>query len=220
MEVQSATNFSMLTERLHILFKRYIINGRVRAPPEFELKDMIPTFQQGAKTNRRALQSKFKSWAKRMTVISGNLVLSSSGKVIIPQERCEEIIMEFHRDNHMGINKIITQVFLVNKTPKKTYLLVPPSYKAYLNSAKKTIPVSDGKQPIAPRISSSDKVSLKYKTVSQELHQRRLNNAIFGKANYSSKQKELNVGITLVKGVRNALIEIEKNEDNIVEDAV
>ncbi|XP_055952894.1 uncharacterized protein LOC129988648 isoform X2 [Argiope bruennichi] len=154
------------------------------------------------------------------------------------------------------------KVFLVNKTPKKTYLLVPPSYKAYLNSAKKTIPVSDGKQPIAPRISSSDKVSLKYKTVSQELHQRRLNNAIFGKANYSSKQKgpkkdiqsemtrlsnwisqmktnvtptnfhrgvekfshrltnQLNVGITLVKGVRNALIEIEKNEDNIVEDAV
>lgn len=110
MELQPATNFSMLTEYLHFLFKHYIINGRMRAPPEFDLRDMIPTFQLGAKTNRRALQSKFKSWAKRMEVLNNNLVLASSGKIIIPQERCEEIVLRLHRDNHMGIDKIITQV--------------------------------------------------------------------------------------------------------------
>ncbi|GBL84949.1 hypothetical protein AVEN_42211-1 [Araneus ventricosus] len=121
MELQFTTNFSMLTEHLHILFKHYITDGRVRAPPEFQLRDMIPTFQQGAKTNRRALQSKFKSWAKRMTVLNGNLVLSSSGKIIIPQERCEEIVMELHRDDHMSINKVITQIQKKYSWTKKNF---------------------------------------------------------------------------------------------------
>ncbi|GFS55308.1 uncharacterized protein TNCV_1626422 [Trichonephila clavipes] len=100
----------MLTEYLHNLFKRYIINGRVRAPPEYELTDMIPTFQLGAKTNRRALQSKFKSWARRMTVINGNLVLSSSGKIIIPQEKCEELIMELHSKEHVTVDQVVAQL--------------------------------------------------------------------------------------------------------------
>ncbi|GFY55747.1 uncharacterized protein TNIN_494762 [Trichonephila inaurata madagascariensis] len=110
MDLNCSTNFSMLTEYLHNLFKRYIINGRVRAPPEYELTDMIPTFQLGAKTNRRALQSKFKSWARRMTVINGNLVLSSSGKIIIPQEKCEELIMELHSKEHVNVDQVVAQV--------------------------------------------------------------------------------------------------------------
>ncbi|GFR05583.1 uncharacterized protein TNCT_98501 [Trichonephila clavata] len=110
MDLNCSTNFSMLTEYLHNLFKRYIINGRVRAPPEYELTDMIPTFQLGAKTNRRALQSKFKSWARRMTVINGNLVLSSSGKIIIPQEKCEELIMELHSKKHLSVDQVVAQI--------------------------------------------------------------------------------------------------------------
>ncbi|GFS50756.1 uncharacterized protein NPIL_169751 [Nephila pilipes] len=71
---------------------------------------MIPTFQLGAKTNRRALQSKFKSWARRMAVTNGNLVLSSTGKIIIPEEKCEKLIMEIHSKNHLSVDQVVAQI--------------------------------------------------------------------------------------------------------------
>ncbi|CAL1284101.1 unnamed protein product [Larinioides sclopetarius] len=153
------------------------------------------------------------------------------------------------------------KVFLVNRTPNKTYLIVPPNC-TYLNTAKKIIPILDRKRPLAPQINGSEKMPLKYRSVAKDLQQRRLNNALFANVNYRGKQKEskkdiqdkmerlsnwiskikstvtpanfhrgverfshritnqLNVGITLVKGVRNALIEIEKNSENIAEDVV
>ncbi|GIY85201.1 hypothetical protein CDAR_310201 [Caerostris darwini] len=110
MELPPAANFSMLTLRLHRLFKRYILLGRLRAPPENELKDMVPTFQYGAKTDRRALQSKFKSWAKRMTVFNGDLVLANSKKVILPLEKCEELIIFLHSQEHMSVDRIVSNV--------------------------------------------------------------------------------------------------------------
>ncbi|KAG8197243.1 hypothetical protein JTE90_007495 [Oedothorax gibbosus] len=100
----------MLTEHLYTLFKLYITNGRIRAPPEWELRDLIPTFQRGCKTNRRAVQCKFKSWAKRMSVENGNLVLASSGKVIVPKEKYEELVMDLHSNNHMPINLIAFKI--------------------------------------------------------------------------------------------------------------
>ncbi|GIY14891.1 hypothetical protein CEXT_783781 [Caerostris extrusa] len=69
---------------------------------------MVPTFQYGAKTDRRALQSKFKSWAKRMTVFNGDLVLANSKKVILPLEKCEELIIFLHSQEHMSVDRIVS----------------------------------------------------------------------------------------------------------------
>lgn len=100
----------MLSERLYDIFVQYILSGRTRAPPEIDLLEMIPTFQFGAKTDRRALQSKFKSWAKRMNYENGCLVLINSGKLIIPREKCDHLIMVMHSKEHHSINKVISLV--------------------------------------------------------------------------------------------------------------
>ncbi|XP_035207752.1 uncharacterized protein LOC118182503 [Stegodyphus dumicola] len=104
------SNFMMLPEYLHSLFIRYIKNGRVRAPPEQELGELIQTFQQGAKTDRRALQSKFKSWARRMDVENENLKLSSTGKIIIPKEKCDNLVISIHSEKHIAVDKVIHKI--------------------------------------------------------------------------------------------------------------
>lgn len=105
-------SFMMLTKHLYNLFRSYIINGRIRAPPEFELSEMIATFQMHAKTHRRAVQSKFKNWAKRMAVENGKLVLANSRKLILAKEDCDKLIMNLHSDKHFSIEIIIFQVKL------------------------------------------------------------------------------------------------------------
>ncbi|KAG8200723.1 hypothetical protein JTE90_022333 [Oedothorax gibbosus] len=104
------SNFMMLTRDLHFLFKKYIANSRLRCPPEKDLRDLIPTFNVGAQTHRRALQSKFRSWAKRMTVVNDTLFLARSKQEIIPQEMCEAVIMNLHSDNHIKIEYLILKI--------------------------------------------------------------------------------------------------------------
>lgn len=107
---QLFSSFMMLNEQLYDVFVQYIVNGRTRAPPETELIEMLPTFQFGAKRDRRAIQSKFKSWAKRMNFENGCLVLAITGKIIIPKEICDDLIMHMHAEKHTGIENIINQV--------------------------------------------------------------------------------------------------------------
>lgn len=112
MAENSLSSFTMLSEHLHELFIDYIISGRIRAPPEAELIEMLPTFQYGAKTDRRALQCKFKSWAKRMSYENGYLMLVSDGKIIIPQEKCEALVMHMHSEEHNDVEDVIAKVNL------------------------------------------------------------------------------------------------------------
>lgn len=104
------SSFMMLNEQLYDVFVQYILNGRCRAPPETELIEMLPTFQVGAKRDRRALQSKFKSWAKRMNFENGCLVLANTGKIIIPKEICDDLIMHMHLEKHTDLENIIHEV--------------------------------------------------------------------------------------------------------------
>lgn len=108
------SSFMMLSEHLYSTFIQYILNGRTRAPPETDLTEMLPTFQFGARTDRRALQSKFKSWAKRMNYENGFLTLINTGKIILPKERCDELIMRLHSDEHCNIEIIISQVTCIS----------------------------------------------------------------------------------------------------------
>ncbi|XP_042894626.1 uncharacterized protein [Parasteatoda tepidariorum] len=106
----SCRNFIMLSRKMHLLFLRYILGGRLRAPPEADLTYLISTFQYGAKTDRRALQSKFKSWAKRMVVENYKLKLICSGKEIIPIEDSCKIVMDIHFQGHQSISQVIQQI--------------------------------------------------------------------------------------------------------------
>ena len=114
-ENQLFSSFMMLNEHLYDIFVQYILSGRSRAPPETELIEMLQTFQFGAKTDRRALQSKFKSWAKRMTFKDGCLVLANTGKIIIPKEICDDLIMHLHSEKHTDIENVINQVKIFMK---------------------------------------------------------------------------------------------------------
>lgn len=100
----------MLTEHLYQILAEYIVQGRSRAPPETELIEMLPTFQFGARTDRRALQSKFKSWAKRLYLENGYLTLMNSGKIVIPKEKCDNLVMYLHSDKHHNIDDVICAV--------------------------------------------------------------------------------------------------------------
>lgn len=107
---QLFSSFMMLNEQLYDVFVQYILNGRSRAPPETDLIEMLSTFQFGAKRDRRAVQSKFKSWAKRMNFEKGCLVLANTGKIIIPKEICDDLIMRMHSEKHTGLENIINKV--------------------------------------------------------------------------------------------------------------
>lgn len=106
----SLRNFTMLSRKMHLLFLQYILDGRIRAPPEADLTFLVSTFQYGAKTDRRALQSKFKSWAKRMVVENNKLKLICTGKEIIPIEDSCEIVMRIHFQGHLSVDQVIKQV--------------------------------------------------------------------------------------------------------------
>ncbi|XP_023215556.1 serine/threonine-protein kinase pakD-like [Centruroides sculpturatus] len=108
----------LLSENLYALFVNYIRSCRFRAPKAKQLTELIMTFQDGAKRDRRALQSKFKSWSRRMDVreTDGKLVIRQSGKEILPIEKCYSLVMELHcqTEEHRDIDCIVHEI-------RKTY---------------------------------------------------------------------------------------------------
>ncbi|XP_067130663.1 ras-related protein RabX-like [Centruroides vittatus] len=104
----------LLSENMYALFVNYIRSYRFRVPKAKQLIELIGTFQDGAKRDRRALQSKFKSWSRRMDVreTDGKLIIQQSGKEILPIEKCYSIVMKLHcqTEEHRDIDCVVYEI--------------------------------------------------------------------------------------------------------------
>lgn len=117
---------TFLSEYLHGRFVEYLRAGRRKVPPAIHLSELICTFSAGAKCDRRALQGKFKSWAKRMW-LSGDDTLMLGSKVIVSRERFADIAWSFHTaspEHHLSVSEVALKVQSVYTWGQKDFGMI------------------------------------------------------------------------------------------------
>ncbi|XP_064466950.1 uncharacterized protein LOC135378042 isoform X2 [Ornithodoros turicata] len=103
---------TFLSRALHDRFVEYLKAGRRKVPPVTALNDLLPTFAVGAKCDRRAVQGKFKSWARRMWLSGGDTLMLGS-KVIVSREKFVAIAWSLHSANpaqHLCAHEVALKV--------------------------------------------------------------------------------------------------------------